>query len=40
MAIGDGINDFLMLNESDIGVSMVSSNKAHQYIDGDYNSLN
>lgn len=27
LAIGDGINDISMLNEADIGVSIVHSNK-------------
>lgn len=31
LAIGDGVNDISMLNEADIGISVISSNQSDSY---------
>jgi len=31
LAIGDGVNDISMMNEADIGISIISSNHSDSY---------
>lgn len=40
LAIGDGVNDISMLNEADIGVSVISSNESDSFGEGGNHALN
>lgn len=40
LAIGDGVNDISMMNEADIGVSVISSNESDSFGEGGNHALN